>query len=1138
MDLKVQYYCRLPWPGISKQMLKTMKLIAVILFATFIQVSARGYSQITLSEKNASLQKVFLEIQKQSGYDFVSTYETLKEAGNVTVNVRNVSLQKALEACLKDKPLTYVIIDKTVVVQPKKENYDNVNTNLIALETLPPPPVEIHGRVVNQQGQPLQNVSVLIAGTRIGTTTNSDGRFTLTAPDDKNVVLEISSIGYQTKKISVGKQTEINVTLELEVTGLNDIVVVGYGTQKKSSVTGAVDAISSKAIEGRPVTNTLAALQGTAANLIVQQTNFEPGQGQNLNIRGIGTLGDNTPLIVIDGITGGDVNLLNPNDIASVSVLKDAGAAAIYGSRSANGVILITTKKGRKNEKPAVSYSGIYGIQSPRITYKPVDAWENAYYKNVSLVNSGLAPSFTPDEILALKEKGNGDWRVKNILRDAPQQSHNVTIRGGGINNTYFISLGMFDQQSNFVGPNYGYKRYNARLNQSTDVGRLKVTTTLSYTKVMNKDHTSSTGNLMVDASRVPLYYNFQDSAGQYLTNPVSAELNPLAILKDGGYRQYNNDEIFGSLDAELSITKDLKLVGVAGGTVTQYNMFERQLPLSFYPGGSFGSDSYVGENNFKSLFTNMQSRLEYIKSLGLNNIQLMVGGANESYKGESSQIVERFTDPALGVPITGTLIDPGSTRNSIRGTNETSINSIFGRANYNFSDKYFFEFDFRYDGSSKFERAHRWGFFPSASLAWRVSQESFFKKFTNVISELKIRGSYGILGNQNVSAYQYQTTFFSYANAYGFNNNIVGGSGFSIGNPDLTWERASTKNVGIDATFARNFDVNFDYFDKVTRDILAPRDDVPKIFGSGFPDYNIAKVRDRGWELKLTYRHSGRVISQSFSANIADNLNDILQLSAGVKEYSPFQTEEYQLLRRVGQPVTVYYGYKVRGIYQNMEQVNDAKAYPRFANSIVGPGDLMFVDKNGDGVINDQDKFILGNPFPRYTFGFSYTLNWKNLDMSVFVQGVGKRDQMIRGEQVEPFHVGYGGTMYEHQTDFWTPTNPDAKWPRLAESGSAPNTNNFRTGSDIFLFDAAYARLKNVQLGYSLPQSALKKVGIQKVRIYVTGQNLLTLTNLSFLDPENTEFNNSTSPYGTGANSARSYFMPRFYGCGLDVTF
>lgn len=995
--------------------------------------------------------------------------------------------------------------------------------------------ITVTGIVTQDGDRALSGVTVTERGTNNVTFTNETGNYEIRV--DPKSVLVFSFVGYQSEEIAVDDRTVINIILKNSIVGLSEVVVVGYGTQKRSSVTGAIDDIGSSSLKDRPVVNTLSALQGTMGNLIIQQTNFEPGQGQNLNIRGISTLGDNTPLIVIDGIPGGSINLINPNDIESVTILKDAGSAAIYGSRSANGVIIITTKSGKKNEKPSVSYSGIMGSQKPRVTYKPVDAWENAYYKNISLVNSGLAPAFSPEQILSFKEQGNGDWRVENILKDAMQQSHNVTLKGGGNNSTFLLSLGAFDQQSNFAGPDYGYKRYNIRLNQTTEIGRLKVNAILSYAKVDNKDHTSSTANLVVDAGRVPLYYNFRDSDGNYLTNAVSAELNPLAILENGGFRKYNNDEIFGSLTAGLEIIEGLKIVGVAGGNITANNAFERQFPLKFLPGGAFGSDSYVGESNFKSLFSNVQARIEFDRSFNSHEVGVMVGATNESYKSESSQIVERFTDPDLGVPITGTVIDPANTKTSINGTSETSINSLFGRATYNFSGRYFLEFDFRYDGSSKFAKENRWGFFPSVSAAWSISKESFFERITDVISSLKIRGSYGILGNQNVAAYQYQTTYHAYSNAYAFNNTIVSGSGFSTGNPDLTWEKAATADVGIDATLFSRIGVNFDYYHKITSGILAPRDDIPDIFGAAFPNFNIARVKNRGWELKLSYGQSIGNFNHRFSFNLADNLNEIMDLSAGVSEYSPYQKEEFQILRRVGQPITVYYGYKTRGIFQNMDQVNDDKSYPRFANSIVGPGDLIYVDRNGDGVINDADKFILGNPFPRYTFGFTYNASWKNIDVEIFIQGVGKRDQMIRGEQVEPFHFGYGGTVYEHQTDFWNPTNPNAKWPRLAEAGSTANSNNYRIGSDLYLFDAAYARLKNVQIGYSLPSTVLNKVGIKNVRIYLTGQNLVTLSKLNFLDPENTEFNNNTST-GAGANSARSYFMPKFYGAGLDITF
>jgi TonB-dependent starch-binding outer membrane protein SusC len=325
----------------------------------------------------------------------------------------------------------------------------------------------------------------------------------------------------------------------------------------------------------------------------------------------------------------------------------------------------------------------------------------------------------------------------------------------------------------------------------------------------------------------------------------------------------------------------------------------------------------------------------------------------------------------------------------------------------------------------------------------------------------------------------------------------------------------------------------SFDYFDKTTKDILYTRRDVPQLFGAAFPDYNVAKVKNRGWEVKATYNMRGNLFTHSVSINVADNLNELLALTSGATEQVE-RKEEFEIVRRVGQPITVYQGYKRNGYFQSLD---DLSKEPKFAGSTVGPGDIKFVDKNGDGVIDDQDKFILGNPFPRYTFGFTYTMAVKGFDLMLFVQGVGKRDAMIRGEQVEPFHVGYGGTMYTHQTDYWTPTNPDAKYPRLAEVGSAANTNNYRTGSDLYLFDAAYARLKNVQIGYSLPQKIIAKAHIQRARIYLTGQNLFTLTKLSFLDPEITEFDNNTG-LGAGANSARAYFLPVFYGFGIDLTF
>ena len=1115
---------------------------------TAAQVKER---KISVQAKNEKLASILEKIEKQSSLVFVYANDEVNTAQRVTVSIKEKNINDALTDLLAPLNIGYELVNDKIILKPAKpsaplaggssgeevKKEETATAGLIA-------DITIEGRVVDAAGKGVEGVSVQLTGTTLGATTDADGRWTLKVPEERigSGTLSVSSVGYTRQTIALGGKRSFLVRLEAENREMNEVVVVGYATQKKISMTGAVDAISRKAIEDRPVTNVLLALQGTSPNLIIQQTNFEPGQPVNLNIRGLGTTGDNTPLIVIDGIPGGDIQLLNPNDIESVSILKDAGSAAIYGSRSANGVILVTTKKGRRNQRPVVNYTGIYGIQSPRITYEPVHAWENAYYKNESLVNSGLQPVFTPEQIQQFKTQGDGDWRLSNILHDAPQQTHNLSIAGGGEYNTYMVSVGYLDQKSNYIGPNYGLQRYNLRLNQTTEWGRFKLNTILGYAKTRIKDHSSISGNLIVDAGRVPLYYNFQDSAGNYLTNAVSAELNPKGILEKGGYRQIDNNEIFGNFNGEVSITKDFKLRGVFGGTVTNNGTYGRTLEVDFMPSSAYGKDRPVSNYNYKGLFTNVQLLAEYTHTFAaVHDVHVLVGAANESFKGEENQLVWKQTD-ALGRPTSPTNIDAAGSYNSNGtkpdgnpATTETSLNSAFGRASYGLSNKYFAEFNFRVDGSSKFAAGNRWGFFPSGAVAWRLTEESFMQAVKNLVGDIKVRASYGVLGNQNIPAYRYQTNFSNYQAAYGFNNTSVTGASYVLGNPDVTWEKAATFNIGGDFTlFNRKLDVSLDYFDKTTRDILNPRQDIPSTFGvTNLPNYNVAEVRNRGWEVRATYTLSGRYVTQTFTANLSDNLNELRRLSGGESQQIQ-QMEEYQIIRKVGQPITVYQGYRTNGFFQNLDDINK---YPRFAGSTVTPGDLKFVDRNKDGVIDQNDKYILGNPFPRYNFGFTYTAAFKGFDVLVFVQGVGRRDEMIRGEQVEPFHVGYSGTMYTHQTDFWTPTHPNAKRPKLAENGSPSNTNNYRTGSNLFLFNAAYARLKNLQVGYTLPQAWTRKAKIQKARIYFTGQNLVTLSKLNFLDPEITEFNNNTG-FGVGANSGRAYPMPIFTGFGVDITF
>ncbi|UTN03162.1 TonB-dependent receptor [Flavobacterium bizetiae] len=957
-----------------------------------------------------------------------------------------------------------------------------------------------------------------------------DGHYSITLKNGTGS-LRFTMIGYKPIELKVNNRSVINVVMDLDVSALDEVVVVGYGTQKKRKVVGAIDQVNNDAFKDRPNVNATLALQGKAPSLTIQQTNSEPGAGLNLNIRGISTLGNNSPLIVIDGIVGGDINALNPADIESVSVLKDAGSAAIYGSRASNGVVLITTRKGSKEKPMSIQYSSLTGFNNPKYFTKPVHGYENAMLRNEAAFNSGESTAvFSAAKIAELKANGDTEWFAEEIVKPALQLNQNLSFSGGSQNSTYLVSLGYLDQESTFVGPKKGMERYNFRINLTNEYGKFKLTSTLAYSKQKITDHSSSTGTLMVDAFRVPLYYTQKDKDGNYLTNDVLQQFNSLGILEQGGFRKYDNDDVFGALNAEFKLTDALKVKGVFGGRLWSGSMYSRVKEVKFAPQGVYGADRDTNDETRKSLDLNTQFMLEYTKTFGgVHNVGGLIGVSNENHSDRGIGIYKKYTDPDLGTPTSETVIGENS-YNSNASSSKNSLNSLFGRASYDFKDKYFAEFSFRYDGSSKFRDELRWGFFPSGTLGYALTKENFMENYNDKVGNIKLRASYGILGNQNVGNYQYQTTYFTFQNAYGFNNSGVSGTGYNFANPDIQWEKAATFNAGIDTDFFKGaLSFSFDYFDKVTSDILVPPQ-VPGVFGTGLPMFNAGKVGNRGWEISATYRHKGKVLNHTLMVNFGDSKNKVLDY--GGKERLT-GVEELQVILREGLPFNSYVGLKRDGIFQNWDEIKGA-AVPEGLN--VQPGDNRYVDVNKDGKIDDNDKFVFGNPFPRYTYGATYNLDYKNFDLSIFIQGVGKRTMMIRGELVEPFHYNYGMTMYTHQLDYWTPQNPDARYPRLANNGTQSNTNNFRRGSDMYLYDGAYARLKNVQIGYSLSNDVAQRLGMSKFHVYVSGQNLLTLSKVKFVDPELSEFNNSMTP--SGANSGRAYPTQVYYGMGIDITF
>lgn len=1011
-----------------------------------------------------------------------------------------------------------------------------INLNVYALNQ-----TTYTGIVKDKSGNPIVGATVSVRNRSVTTQTDQRGQFSIAA--SLGDIIEVSFLGYTQASITLTQQTSLNITLEEAInTELDEVIVIGYGTTTRRRVVGAVDNVNSDIIENRPVSNLTQALQGTMPSVNIQQRSMNPNDNtMNFNIRGIGTMNNNSPLIVIDGLVsdGASLDRLNPNDIESASVLKDAGTAAIYGSRSANGVLLVTTKKGKKNQKPTLRLSTQTGIQTPKVLFRPVEGYQNATLKNLSLTNVGAQPQFTPEQIRDLYDhRADEEWNYDVILQDGLQQNYNITMSGGSENTTYLFSGGFYDQESNFVG-DFGIQRYNLRANVTSDINdRIKISSILNYARNNNKASTAS--NAIINSSRVPSYYYYRMQAdnGKYLVNNALTDQNPLAELRDGGSIDSDNDYFNVNLGLDFKIIDGLKLRGVFGADLFSNHRYTRRLQIPLYsspdattPLVFVNAERNTEDYNEKTYLLNYQLLLDYDKTFDKHQVTGLFGASNESYTRRANEIMLRFTDPILGVPVTETEILPGSYV-SPQQTTETSLNSLFGRLGYSFDQKYFIEGSFRYDGSSKFLKENRWSFFPSVSLGWRLSDELFMENYRNKIGDVKIRGTYGHLGNQNIDNYQYLTIYTAINNSYGFNNSSVSGAGFRYGNETISWETTKSFNIGADLTFFnQRLNASLDYFNNKTVDILTPPI-IPSVFGTNLGYLNVGEMFNRGWEISVNYGFETGNARHRVGGNIGDTFNKVTQYP---NDELISSADNVTNLIRVGVPFKSYYGYKTDGYFQSMQEIETAALPVGMSAEDLKPGDVRYVDRNQDGVIDARDRYVLGSGFPRFTFGFTYDVSYKGFDFNMLIQGAAKRDMMVRGELVEPFHANYSFAMYQHQLDYWTPTNTSATWPRLTAAGAPSTANNYGRDSDIYMFDGAYARLKNIQLGYTIPRTYSEKIGVASMRVFVNGQNLLTLSKNSWIDPESSEFD---SNMGGSANSARNYPTLRYYGFGLDIQF
>ncbi len=1093
---------------------------------------------VTKNFHKETLKKVLKEVEQQTRMSFIYNSDLLNEKKRITANFKHTDIHTVLDRILDDD-IDYIIEKKLIVLYRKEKTADAKVTPPDRKNADLQEKHYLRGIVTDADKEPLAGAYVSCKKLNVQTHTDSKGYFMLEIPRDN--IIEVSYIGFHTREIFTGKKSYLRITLEENIQNLDETIVIAYGSTTRQSITGAVDKVSNKLAGKVPYNDVTQALQGKAPGLIIQQKDFNPNTSYtNVNIRGISTINSNMPLIVIDGIVSPDNSLdkINPNDVDNVSILKDAGAAAIYGSRSANGVILITTKKGRKNERMTVRLDAMTGWQIPHILYRPISGYLNAQARNEMLRNVGLPAEYVSNQLSDLYNNRHKDnWFLDRIFRTAMQNNHNISVTGGSDKTTYMVSAGYIGQESNYVGnKNYGMRKYNLRSNVTTEAGPLKLQALIVLSQ-LNKISTTGT-SLERDASRVPPYYYYQMKAdNRYLLNNILTEFNPLGSLEAGGTNKDRENDFSANITAEIKITPKLSLKGVFGTTVNSSHNYMRQRPVPYYTSLSQSTPARYdratrksSDTNSNSYMINSQLLMNYDHTKGNHHISGMLGISNESSTRNSNKMTVMYSNPDFGTSQDDNayVVLGDDARLSPEDFTRTGISSIFGRAAYNYAGKYYGEMDFRYDGSSKFARNHRFGFFPSVSAGWRITEESFMESFKEHVGTLKLRCSYGILGNQTIGAYDRFTTFNLYNYMYAFNNSPVTGAGFTLGSDDLTWEKTHTVNMGLDVElFKHTLSLTFDCFYKRTKDILM-RPVTPSIFGTQQSMQNTGEMSNRGWELALKYTLTAGKTQHIFTANIGDTYNRLEKFPEGEK-ISPI--EELWILRKTGVPVSSYYGYRTDGFFQSEEEIARS-ALP--VGVRVQPGDLKFVDRNDDNIIDANDRFVLGNAFPRYTFGFSYSMKWKNIDFNLLVNGVGKRDMMVRGELVEPFFGNYSYTMYKHQQDYWRPDHTNAIYPRLTAPGSESNSNNYRMGSDIYIFNAAYIRLKDISIGYTLPERWTMKVGIRKVRLSINAKNLLTLSHNSFLDPESTEFDGQMMY--NGANTGCNYPTLKYIGMGLNV--
>lgn len=988
--------------------------------------------------------------------------------------------------------------------------------------------VTVSGKITDSQsGEGLPGVSILVKGTAIGTISDIDGKYTVNVPAD-DAVLVVSYVGFVKEEMPVNGKNIIDISMTPDITALEEIVVIGYGEQKKSVVTGAISSVKSADLEKQPVYRVEQALQGRTSGVTIATGSGQPGSGATVRVRGVTSLreGANNPLWVVDGVVvdQGGIGYINQSDIESIEVLKDASSQAIYGARAAAGVILITTKKGKAGDLK-INYNGFYGTSAPARKLSLLNATEYATLRNEAAIAAGGNPVYADPQSL-----GEGtDWQAAIFNNDARRQNHEVSLSGGNDRSTFYASFGYWDQEGIVATDISNYKRYNIRLNSTHKVSKwLSFGQNLGYArdKAVGLGNTnsefggplSSAINLdpitpLVEtnpalASQAP-YTNenvVRDQNGRPygISTIVGQELtNPLAYIKTrlGNYGW--SDNIVGNAYVEIAPVKGLKIRSTLGSKLSYWGN-ESFTPLFYLNSSTVNTQNSFHRAENKALDWNLENTISYSKDIEDHSFQVMLGqGAYSDGASRGINItyfdlpVDNFDDASFNYGVPPDQRAAGGYENPAH-----RVSSLFARLNYNFGERYLLTAVFRRDGSSRFGSNNKYGFFPSASLGWVPSLENFWPA-NDLVNFLKIRGGYGVVGNDNIGNHMYLATIGSGRN-YAFGTGGALYNGFSPNapsNPDLQWEETAQTNIGFEATLLQDFSLTFDWYKKVTDGLLMnPR--IPAYVGAiGNPAANVGSMENSGIEVELGYRKNIGNLNFSLSGNASYMQNKVTHLGDGIDFLSggqTFQASSHPITRTaVGQPINSFYGFERLGIFQTQEEVlGHVNSQGQVIQPNARPGDFIWADRDDDGEITENDRTFIGNPMPSWTYGMTLSAEYKGFDLVVFGQGVAG-NMIFQGlRRLDVANANYQSAALGR----WTGPGTSDSYPRLVNGD--PN-NNFANPSDFYLEKGDYFRLKTVQVGYSLPSSLISKAGLDRVRIYVMSENLLTFTNYTGYDPE-----------------------------------